>query len=273
MKQIDFNALAEQFRDGGVCAISLMGSYARRDAGDFSDIDLVRFREVNGPEHDAETHLVNRMFVVVSDVTPALAEAWFTDPDRASSCIMGVRTAMPLWDPQGYFAALQRRADAFVWDESMQIKANSWASEQMVGWIEEVQKGLEGLRRNDEGRMLNARYGLSWGLTNVMRVQRGVLITGDNGTYPEVVESVGRDSHWVRLSRRAFGITNGLSLRDQVASGLCLYLLTVELIEEVIQHKHKTLIEEVTRRIRNELERTSNKPVELDRDGGVTPKD
>ena len=253
MGPIDFDALAARFRDDGVDAIALMGSHARGDAGPYSDVDLVRLRIADSPAREPATHLFNGVFVVVSDVTPADAEAWFSDPDKASACVAGLRRARPLWDPRGAFAALQRRADAFVWDESMQSRANAWAGGQMVGWIEEVQKGLEGLRRNDEGRLLNARYGLSWGLTNVMRVQRGVLITGDNGTYPEVAAAIGRDSQWVRLSRETFGIAGGLSLRDQVVSGLRLYLLTAELIGQALAPHHRALIEEAVARIRKEL--------------------
>ena len=170
-----------------------------------------------------------------------------------------IRSGKALWDPQDHFAAIQRRADAFVWNTAMQKKADAWASEQMVGWIEEAQKGLEGLRSNDEGRMLNARFGLSWGLMNVMRVQLGVLITGENRAYPEVAGSLGEDSHWVRLSRRAFGITDGLALQEQVMAGLQLYLLTTKLLKDAIRPEHATLIEEAVSRIRNQLGQASNK--------------
>lgn len=150
MDHIDFDRLVQQFQDDGLVAIALMGSFARGDAGAFSDIDLVRFRAVDDVKCDAETHLVDQMFLVVSDVTPSQSKAWFVDPDKASSCIAGVRSARALWDPHGYFADIQSRAQAFVWDAAMQASADAWASKQMVGWIEEVQKGLEGLRRNDQ---------------------------------------------------------------------------------------------------------------------------
>lgn len=251
--QIDFNALAERFRCPDVRAIVLMGSYARREPGVFSDVDLVRFLGADGPARDAETHLVQQTFVVVSDVTPPQVDAWFTKAQEASACIAGVRTARALRDPEGVFRNIQERAHAFVWDEAMQAKADAWASSEMVGWIEEVQKGLQGLRDCDEGRMLNARYGLSWGLTNVMRVQRGVLITGDNATYSEVVESLGADSLWARLSRQAFGIAGGLALQEQVRAGLQLYVLTAELLWEEIRPAHAKLVKEAIRRIRCEL--------------------
>lgn len=249
----DFHRLVNLFRQDGVKAIVLMGSFARRDAGAFSDVDLVRFRLADSPRMESQTHLVDQRFVVVSDVTPAEADACFTDPDRASACIAGLRAGRALWDPDGGFRVLQQRAEAFAWDEAMQAKADAMASGRMVGWIEEAQKGLEGLRRDDEGRMLNARHGLSWGLTNVLRVQRGILITGDNGTYSEVVASLGQDSAWSRLSRQAFGIGSGLSLREQVTAGLRLYVLTAELLAAVLLPEHAMLVGEAVKRIRSEL--------------------
>jgi len=133
MKEIDFSSLARQFCEDGVVAISLMGSFAREEAGIFSDIDLVRFHDIDGPERHVQTSFVDQMFIVVSDVSPFQADEWFTDPEKASSCIAGVRSGKALWDPQDYFGAIQRRAHAFVWDAIMQKKADAWASERLVG--------------------------------------------------------------------------------------------------------------------------------------------
>ncbi len=258
MKQADFEALAERSRRPDVSAIALMGSFARGDAGTFSDVDLVRFLQMHGPQRDPETHWLGEAFVVVSDVTPSEVEAWFTRPEKATAFIAGLRTARALWDPRGHFHAIRERARAFVWDTAMQAKADAWAGARMVGWIEEVHKGLEGLRRDDEGRMLNARYGLSWGLTNVVRVRRGVLLTGDNAAYPQVVEHIGADSPWARLSRRAFGIADGLALREQVEAGLRLYVVTATLLADALKPDERRLIGEAARRIKGELEHHSS---------------
>ncbi|KPK79146.1 MAG: hypothetical protein AMJ81_13725 [Phycisphaerae bacterium SM23_33] len=262
MPQVGPNSLVERFRRPDVRAIALMGSYARGDQGTFSDIDLVLFLKADGPELDPETHLIGETFVVLSQVTPSQVESWFTEPDKATACIAGLRAARALWDPDGDFSSIQKRAQAFVWDAAMQARANAWASRQMVGWIEEVQKGLEGLRTGDEGRLLNARYGLSWGLTSVMRVQRGVLITGDNATYPEVVEHLEADSAWARLSRKAFGIVDGIGLREQVKAGLRLYVLTAALLADALKPEDKTLVDEAVKRIGKELGEAPDRSIE-----------
>jgi hypothetical protein len=57
--------------------------------------------------------------------------------------------------------------------------------------------------------MLHARFGCSWGLTRVMCVQRGVLLTGDNALFDEVGSALGQDSAWTQKCHLAFGIGNG----------------------------------------------------------------
>ena len=128
----------------------------------------------------------------------------------------------------------------------------------MVGWIEEVHKGLEGLRRNDTRRLLNAPFGLSWGLAWVMRVQRGVLSASDNAFFDDVVGMVGPESQWARLLSRALGIPEdgesaSLSLHEEVRAGLLLFCETFDLLKVAIPRQDYALIEATVFLIRTEL--------------------
>lgn len=191
---------------------------------------------------DSGSYLIDGRLVVVSDIGPSHVESWFAQPDQALIYIPGVRIAQPLIDRDGVFATLQQRARSFVWDTAMQERANAWASEQMVGWIEEAHKGLEGLRRDDVGRMLSARHGLSWGLQRVMQTQRGVLLTsGDNSFWAETAATPGIDGDWLRLREEVFGVV-AVSLREQIIAGLRLYVLTAAMLENTIQPQHAPLI-------------------------------
>ena len=249
----DFSTLAHRFRSPEARAIVLMGSFARGDAGQFSDVDLVRFlRDDTGADPEGKTHIVDGRLVVVSEVTPSSVRNWFTEPEAACECIRGARTGQPLWDPEGYFREIQDRARRFVWDGTLQEKANRWASEKLVGWAEEAHKGLGGLRDGHTGRLLNARFGLSWGLTHVMRVQRGVLLSGDNDSYPEVATEMGADSRWVKLSEGAFGL-DGRDLEGQVRAGLALYVLTVEMLADALEPGCREVIDHTVGLIESEL--------------------
>ena len=256
---MDFTALAHQFDAPTVKALVLMGSHARGDAGPYSDIDLVRFvAEADADLAGASSHLLAGVLVVVSNVTPSQVESWFTEPKAATDAIAGLRLARALIDRDNTFAAIQARAHTFVWDETLQGKADLWASEQMVGWIEEVHKGLEGLHRRDPGRLLNASFGLSWGLSSVVKVQRGVLVSGDNGFFNEVAAAVGVETAWSQLRAIAFGVADvhdrPPSLRERVVAGLHLYGLTAELLGPAIQPEHAPLIAETIQLINQEIE-------------------
>lgn len=235
----NFEALARQFDGPNVNAIALMGSYARGDPGPFSDIDLIRFTDKD--EHEKSfpkdgSYLIDGYLVTVSSANPTRVEEWFSRPEMAVNVISGLQSARCLIDRNGTFAAIQARAQAFKWDAAMQEKADVWASQMMVGLIEEVHKGLEGLRSSDTGRLLNARFGCSWLLSRVMCVHWGVLLSGDNAFYQEVMDAVGTDSEWARLRRAAFGIQEDGKrpppLREQVVAGLRLYVVTAELLEK-----------------------------------------
>lgn len=258
-------------------AFALLGSYARGDAGPFSDLDIVQFVHDNGHDVESRSFLIPKivekvgqeacrekgasrgpLLVVRSTVTPNQVERWFTEPGQAINVVPGIRAGLPLWDPKGYFAEIQSRARLFCWTEELQQEANRLAGEELVGWIEEAHKGLEGLRRNDTGRLLLSRFGLSWGLAWVVRLQRGVFSESDNTFFDDVIDAVGVKSRWASLLRAAFGICGGdssdsPSLQDEALAGLRLYCETFELLKSDIPEQHRSLIGATARRIRTEL--------------------
>jgi hypothetical protein len=231
-----------------------VGSHARVAAGLYSDIDLLRLVEAGAqPPRPDGTALEDGWLVNVSSITPPQIEECFTRPEVAVNVIGGLRTARPLLDGQGAFAALIARAHAFRWDDAMQREGNRWTSRQVVGWIEEVHKGLEGLRRNDTGRMLNARFGFSWGMARVMVVHHGLLLAGDNDFYDAVLAAAGAGSAWARLAPTAFGIeTPGAPaplLREQIEAGLRLYVETARLLRASIEPGKAEMVAETVQRI------------------------
>ena len=252
--------LAHRFDAPSVQAIALMGSHARGDAGPYSDIDLVRFvADGAGDLAGHGSHLIDGRLVVVSNVEPARVERWFSEPDEATKVIAGVRAAHPLLDRTGIFAIIRQRALEFVWTPELQSRADARASAEMVGWIEETHKGLEGLRRHDPGRLLNGLFGLSFGLSFVMQLHLGVLLSGDNDFYAQVGAAVGADSLWTQLRAVAFGVAEVHGrpppLRERVVAGLGLYATTAELLGAAILPADRPLIEATVQRIHQSVER------------------
>jgi predicted nucleotidyltransferase len=249
--------LMQRFVPAEAVGVMLMGSRARGNAGPFSDVDWVRVARDDEGFPDDGSYLIDGRLVVVSTMTPAKLEETFNDPKTSCDNLMGLRAAQILLDREGELARLQRRARDFVWDAAMQSKANLWAAEQMVGIIEEAHKGLEGLRRNDVGRLLNARFGLSWILSAIIKVQRGILLTSDNGTWDELNRAVGETTPWVRYRWAAFGVDDGSglppTLPNQVVAGLRLYVETAKLIDHALPVSEGKLVRATVARIEEEL--------------------
>jgi hypothetical protein len=257
--QADMATLIGRFAPAEAVGVFLAGSRARGNAGPYSDVDWIRLARDDAGLPGDGSYLIDGRLVVVSTLTPAFVETIFSEPTVTCDYLMGLRTAQILLDGEGQLARLQRRARDFVWDATMQSKADLWAAEQMVGIIEEAHKGLEGVRRHDVGRMLNARFGLSWILSGIVKVQRGVLLSSDNGVWDDVNRAVGETTTWVKYRSAAFGIDDGSgrppSLRNQVIAGLRLYVLTADLIVRALSGKEGELVRATVARIEEELER------------------
>lgn len=253
MLPIDLHCMWEQWASPLPQAIALLGSYARGDAGPSSDVDLLFLLPAGAAKPERTTFLIDGHLVVVNAVAPEQIDGWFTEPEQAVNVVAGLRDAIPLQDPDSLFAAVQNRAHVFVWTADLQAKADRYASHAMVGWIEEAHKGLEGLRRNDTGRLLNARFGLSWGLAGVMRVQRGILGNSDNSFFDDVRQRMGTASRWSQLLSTAFGVAapdnTPHSLHEEVTAGLRLYCETARLLADAVQPEDRPLIESTVVRI------------------------
>lgn len=247
MTTTQLEELTARFDAPNVRAILLVGSYARAEAGPYSDIDLLRL--VGGKSDGSGSHLWQGKLVNVSDAEPSKLEASFSEPEAAVDSVLGFRSAQVLRDKDGSADCLLAQARAFVWTPELQAKADRWASAQLVGWAEEVHKGLAGLEKGDTGKLLNARFGLSWGLARIMRVQRGLLAQGDNSFFADL-EREFAGTRWLEKLHEVYGLT-GLPLTEQVRSGLELYVLTVELLAGRLQEADYPIIEHTVHLIRS----------------------
>jgi predicted nucleotidyltransferase len=241
LSQDFLESLVKKFRTSTTKAFALKGSYARSNANEFSDIDVMHLSEDETDKQKDGSYVLENKLVTLSTALPSDVEKWFGEPGLATQVIAGLRQAKALYDPQNVFAELQTRANTFVWTPELQGKANGEASKHMAGLVEEVQKGLGGLTTHHAGKLLQARFGLSWLLAGIMQVQRGVLIESDNTVVEQITRAVGLESSWSRWCYRAFGLENP-GLREEVTAGLMLYTETYQLVREVLRPQDKALV-------------------------------
>ena len=265
--------------------IALLGSRARGEHGPYSDVDVLRILgDDTGSSHTVScvdkcggTHFVHGQYFVICDAEEQEAHGWLKVPSDASSWVQGLRIMKPIHG-EAVVEKLQRAAVDFTWTEDLITKSYESIADDMVGWIEEAQKGLEGLRRGggiaNSGRLLNAKHGLTFGLANVMIRYLGLLTRSDNSfldelfhvllAEPEEVQRLHLISPlpskedgmmWVSLCRTAFGIIDDGStpptLDTSVRAGLRLFVLTATIVEPALrQHQRQRLmIHELVSRI------------------------
>ncbi len=187
------HTLGAEIDSDEVTTVVLAGSYARGTATRYSDVDLVRF--VRTPSQVTPHRYFNHEGHLISVVTWSLdfMEESITRPEYAIWRVPVLRDARILLDKEGVFAAFQLRLATFRW-EPLQEQANAWASDTLMLFSALVYKALGALLSRDEAALAYATHDLLWSLTEVVAIQRGVLIEGSNRYYTLVQEAAGNES-------------------------------------------------------------------------------
>lgn len=235
----------------GVQGIALGGSYARGDATVYSDIDiaLVMREDVDLP--------LKRFFVrddKVVSVSPKRLSAARDDirrPERAIWVVPGLIVCRILVDKTGALADFLSELRAFRW-EPLQPAADRYAARSLTLCAEAAFKVLSALQRGDDRVLYNATHGLVSWLTEIVAVQRGVMIEGDHTYYRQVQETVGLDSVWTSYHNIGIGVTrldvprnDALSMR--ALSALHLYRETLSLVRHTMDREQIAVAKQVVR--------------------------
>ena len=242
------NELIAELDGEDIAAIALMGSYARGDATEYSDVDVVRFA-ANPPESDEEAYTLqyrNGHLVSISTTTVAAKEGELSSPVSAVMAVPGLRQARVLLDKDGSLATLRQKAIAFTW-EPLQPAADDFASYTLMGNAEEVHKVLGALVRRDESAAMYGTVGMCNMLTQVVIVQRGLLIQTENSWFQQVYDAVGRGSDWTRYHRLANGFEAGPPhlppFEARAIAGLHLYEETAGLLRHILRPAHAQVVD------------------------------
>jgi hypothetical protein len=236
-----------------VRGIALGGSYARGEAGIFSDVDILPLMRDDAEVPGKSFYWDEGKLVSVSPKTGASIRQQMSRPEKAIWVVPGVRSCRVLLDKDGGLGEVIEEARTFRW-EKLQSSADRYAAEDLVLAVEVAFKVLSALQRDEAAVSYAGAKLLSW-LTNIVAVQRGVLVETDHTYYEQVELSVGADSVWTSYHRIAAGISAGdngietpsLSLAVRALATLHLYRETVLLIKHVLSTEQLGIAMQVVR--------------------------
>jgi nucleotidyltransferase-like protein len=245
-------SVLEEIDSPDVIGVGIVGSYARGQAGKYSDVDFDIFvSKLPESEYDRYTlrywgnKLVSLKYALLEDERSAL-----TNPCRAIWAVPGLREMNIVLDKDGSLSAVQRSAQEFEWS-TLQSAADEYAAEQIMGCAEEVHKILNGLARGHESTVLYATWGLVKNMLEAVAVQRGLMIVSENRYFDLIQDAVGRDTKWTSAFRTAWGLDSTSSqYQSRGVAALMLYRLTEAMFDQFIPEKHREVVNNTFRLIK-----------------------
>ncbi len=221
----------------GATAVILAGSWARGDARRFSDLDVWSF--VTRRKPSSELGFVQRRGFLVSimETTPEAEVKAMRDPARAGRVVLAWREAIPIWDPRGAAARVQRRALSFTWD-GMAGAADKYVASELVGWAEEVVKLTRLVADHAFESAAVQRNLLANRMAGLVAVQKRMLYR-ENGLWEAVGGIMGR--RWRAAQRAAFGVDRR-PFTATCDAALELYRLTAEANLGVLRPRDREIV-------------------------------
>ncbi|MBZ0293945.1 MAG: nucleotidyltransferase domain-containing protein [Anaerolineae bacterium] len=231
--------LVRQLQNEQTVAIALTGSYARGEATPYSDIDL----------HHYVTQETDSLSYFYEGDTPVSVTTLNLDakheelraPERAIWAVEGLWQAKSLYDPTGAFAALQAAAHAFVWDATMQEKADAYASHELVGYGEEALKICTGFARQDDSAINYGTLGLVLGVSGIILTQQGILLRSENEYFRKARQAAAALDAEIEFATASGETAASVRMRGQAA--LRFYIKTIRHLTDIIQPEHRSVID------------------------------
>ena len=214
-------------------AVALVGSRARGDVHDHSDLDLISVGR--GPVRRLEVH--EPYVVSVQWQTPVQVRDGFSNLADLSP-VPGWRRAVIVYDPKKTAAGLKREALAWSWD-ALGARADAWVAEQVTDYAEEVFQLVGSLRATRYSAAAVQRSVLALRLPRVIAVHRRTLYDGDSQLYEAICAALGEP--WRRAHRRALGV-QAETLEQTCGAALELYALAAEETKQLMDDRQFAVV-------------------------------
>lgn len=229
-------SLMDEMTDTNTIGFILGGSHARGDATAHSDVDVRHYvRESAGT---FKRYLMRGDYLFECSTHP-LSLPWesIRNPARAIWHVPMLQQVNILLDTDGLIASLKRAAEEFTW-EPMQTTADAHASYWLHMMVETIFKVINSY--HSPAMLSRNLFWLIEPITELVAVQRGVLIMSSKSYLPQLQEAMGNDSAWTHYHRTAFDPQ--LSIQARTKAGLQLFVETAKLFDPILADEDRQVI-------------------------------
>jgi Nucleotidyltransferase domain len=250
--------LIAELDDEHTTVIALDGSYARGEAGPYSDVDIVCYRDDMRDDEPVRHWFQYRAGFLFSIHCIAIAaeRAGMYRMPQAIWSVGGLRNYRPLLDKRGELAALLQEARDFQWSP-LQLAAAEYASEQLARYCEFALKIMAGLTNHDLNNLHRNIPYMAGGEMEIIAVQHGLMIASDNDLLRQVTTALGEGSAWLHYYRLTTGLDYQPSslplLEAQGIAALRLHLETTALLRPILRASEREVIEVIEGRVKELL--------------------
>ena len=210
--------MAREAAARGARSALLLGSHARGEAHEDSDVDLYLIGD--GPAYSLERrggHLVSLSWRTAAGIASAMRTP------EAAMLVPALRDAVVLHDPRGIARRLKARAAAWSW-ERIGVACDRWVAAEITGLAEEVHRLVGSVRRGNSLAAAAMRSVLALRLAGILAVHLRLLCDTENRLWDLVSRRMG--TRWRRAQESALGI-GGEGLAGSCDAALELYALAV----------------------------------------------
>lgn len=201
-------------------ALGIVGSYAQGKQKKLSDIDLLF---VTNDEREGYIKIHEKHYFSISFVTPDKLKTMKKQVDQLLFAVETFKDMKVIYDPDNILNDIQSYMTDFTWTSVMKEISKYKAKEELIGFLEEVQKSIEGLKSNHIGKQLNGIYGLTYGMFYIIRLRDQLCTGSDNDFYDVVFKHLDDKDPIKELAPIAFGIKQ-TTLEDRVDAGLEIFI-------------------------------------------------
>ncbi len=221
-----------------VTGIAILGSAARGDADEWSDVDVEATVADLGAKWETRPSFADRRLVMCHSITAA--EQWRQRdlPDQAIWAVPSYAAMLVVLDRDGGLARLQAACRSFEY-ERLRPAATGYIRQRAAVSCEYMFKIRGAVATGDESKALHAAAALTSRCERITAVAFLLPIRTENEYYRVVQRAAG--PAWTSAHRAAFGLDGGDAFAQAAASG-ALFRETVRLVSDRLDDETRAVV-------------------------------